>query len=132
MDYVYEHCNLYKLLQDYQSAYHNGYSCETAIVKLVSNILWAMKNQQVTAVMALDLSVAFDMVDHQILLSVLKHNYGLEDTYITGLNHTCILEVARLALEKNIHWNEIFPSVSLKGPVQEHKPSIYIAAQYKE
>ena len=32
MDHVNEHCNLHKLLPDYQSAYCNGYSCETAII----------------------------------------------------------------------------------------------------
>ena len=52
--------------------------CETVIIKLVSDILWAMENQQVTAVIALDLSVAFNMVDHELLLSVLKHNLELE------------------------------------------------------
>ena len=55
MDHVNEHCNLHKLLPDYHLAYHNGYSCETAIIKLVNDILWAMENQQVIAVMALDL-----------------------------------------------------------------------------
>ena len=39
MDHVNEHCNLQKLLPDYQSAYQNGYSCETAIIRLVNNIL---------------------------------------------------------------------------------------------
>ena len=47
---------------------------------------------------------------------------------LTGLTHIFILEVARLALEKNTHQNETFPSVYLKGPVQEHKSSIYTAA----
>ena len=64
MDCVNEHCNLYKLLPNYQLAYCSGYSCETAIVKLVNDLLWAMENQQVAAVRALDLSAAFDMVDH--------------------------------------------------------------------
>ena len=82
MDHVNEHCNLYKLLPDYQSAYHYGYSCETAIIKFVNDLPWTMENQQVTAVMALDLSPAFDTVDHEILLSVLKHNFGLEDTVL--------------------------------------------------
>ena len=82
MDCVNEHCNLHRLLPDYQSAYYNGYSCETAIIKLVSDILWAMENQQVTAVMILDLSVAFNTVDYEILLSVRKHNFVLEDTVL--------------------------------------------------
>ena len=34
MDRVNEHCNHHKLLPDYQSAYRNGYSCETAIIKI--------------------------------------------------------------------------------------------------
>ena len=47
-------------------------TCKTAIVKLVSDLLWAMENQQVTAVMDLDSSAAFDMVDHEIQLGVLN------------------------------------------------------------
>ena len=82
MDGVNEHCNLHNLLPDYHSDYHNGYLCETAIIKLVNDILWAMENQQVTAVMALDLSAVFDTVNHEILLSVHKHNFVLEDTVL--------------------------------------------------
>ena len=82
MDHLNEHCNLHKLLPDYQSAYRNGYSCETAIIRLVNDILWAMENQNVTAVMALDLSAAFDTVNHKILLSVLEHNFRLEQTVL--------------------------------------------------
>ena len=82
MDHLNEHCNLHKLLPDYQSAYRNGYSCETVIIRLVNDILWAMENQNVTAVMALDLLAAFDTVNHKILLSVLEHNFGLEQTVL--------------------------------------------------
>ena len=52
----------------------------------MDNILWAMENQNVTAVMALHLSVAFDTVDHEILSSVLEHNFGLEDTILNWFN----------------------------------------------
>ena len=86
MDHVNEHCNLHKLLPNYQSAYRNGYSCKTAIIRLVNDILWAMEKQNVTAVMALDLLVAFNTVDHQILSSVLEHNFGLEDTVLNWFN----------------------------------------------
>ena len=69
MDRVNEHCKMHNLVPHYQSAYHNGYSCETAIVKLVNDILWAMENLTITAIMALDLSAAFDTVNHEILLN---------------------------------------------------------------
>ena len=132
MDHVNEHCNLHTFLPDYQLAYHNGYSCEAAIIKLVNDILWAMENQQVTTVMALDLSAAFDTVNHEILLSVLKHNFGLEDTVLNLFDSYLHPRSCKVSIGKNIHWNKISPSVYLKGPVQEHKSSICIAVQYKK
>ena len=67
-----EQCNQNSLLPEYQSAYRKEHSCETSLVKLVYDILWGMENQLVTAVVILDLSTAFDTVDHDILLDVLE------------------------------------------------------------
>ena len=39
MDHLNEHCDFHKLLPDYQSAYQNGYSCETTLIRLVNDIL---------------------------------------------------------------------------------------------
>ena len=86
MDRVNEHCKKHDLVPDYQSAYHNGYSCKTAIVKLVNHIPWAMENQNIMAIMALDLSVAFDTVDHGILLNVLEKNFRLKGTVLNWFN----------------------------------------------
>ena len=71
------HCNCNSLLLDYQSAYHSNYSCETAVVKLVDNILNNMGSKKGTALMAIDLSAAFDMVDHDRLLDVLHNKFGI-------------------------------------------------------
>ena len=74
-----DHCDNYGLQPDYQSAYREHYSCKTAVSKLSNDILWAMEKQHVTCLVALDLSVVFDTVDHPTLLSVLKHKFGIED-----------------------------------------------------
>ena len=63
----------------YQSAYRAGYSCETAVVKPMNDLLWAMENQDILALMAIDFSAAFDIVDHDVLLDVLKINFGIHD-----------------------------------------------------
>ena len=51
----------------------------TRLVKLVNDILWGMENL-VTAVVTLDLSAAFNTVDHDILLHVLEKQFGITDT----------------------------------------------------
>ena len=68
----------YQLVSSYQSAYQQHHSCETSLLKLSNDILWSMEDQSITAVLALDLSAAFDTVDHDILLQVLKNQYGIE------------------------------------------------------
>ena len=71
------------MFPDYQSAYRPNYSCETALVKIVNDILWAMENKKVTTLMAIDLSTAFDTVDHSILIAVLRERFGITDTALS-------------------------------------------------
>ena len=49
-----------------QSACRKHYSTETAVLRVLSDILTAMDNQQVTLLALLDLSAVFDCVDHDI------------------------------------------------------------------
>ena len=56
---------------------------ETSLIKLVSDILWAMERQEVTALTTLDLSVAFDTVNHEILIEVLEHKLGITNTALS-------------------------------------------------
>ena len=66
-----KHCNNNCLLPDNKSAYWANYSTETSLVKMANDILWAMEDQCITMMVILHLSVAFDMVDHDILLKIL-------------------------------------------------------------
>ena len=74
---VSEHCINYKLQPDYQSAYRPHYSCETSLLKLSNDILWAFEKQHIMALMALDLSAAFNTVNHDVLLQILSHKFGI-------------------------------------------------------
>ena len=69
-------------MPDYQSAYHSGYSCKTALLKLTNNVLWNMEHKMITPLVAIDLSATFDTVDHDILLNVLQDKFGLEGTAV--------------------------------------------------
>ena len=72
-----KHCDENNLMPDYQSAYRANFSCETALLKLTNNLLWVMEHQEVTPLVAIDLSAAFDTVDHNLLLSVLSKKFGV-------------------------------------------------------
>ena len=77
-----KHCDMHYLLQECQSAYRKFYSCETSLQKLVSDTLWTMEKQQITAELIMDLSTAFDTVDHDLLLDMLKRKYGIRNTVL--------------------------------------------------
>jgi len=59
------------------------HSTETAVVKVLSDILKALDNGDLTILTVLDLSAAFDMVDQSILLRHLKMSYGLRSCVLT-------------------------------------------------
>ena len=61
----------------YQSGYKTGHGCETLLLKLNDDILKAMDTGKCTILLLLDLSAAFDTVDHDRLLSILFNEIGL-------------------------------------------------------
>ena len=71
------HYSLYPVLQ---SAYRKCHSTETALLKVQNDILMNMNSQHVTLLVLLDLSAAFDTVDHEVLLNRLKSSIGISGT----------------------------------------------------
>ena len=83
LEQLLSHCENHDLLLDFQSTYQEHYSTETSLIKLTNDILWSMERQHMTAIAILDLSAAFNTIDHNILLQILEQNFGFCDKALT-------------------------------------------------
>ena len=115
------HCNKNNLMPDYQSAYRANFSCETALLKLNDDLLWAMEHQEVTLLVAIDLSAAFDTVDHNLLLSILSKKFGVVnkalewfDSYLRSRRFLALIEDTK---SKEIELPFSVPQGSCAGPL---------------
>ena len=62
----------------YQSEYRQRYSTDAALLKVANDLSLNMNSQHVTLLLLLlDLSAAFDTVNHEILVSRLNTNFGV-------------------------------------------------------
>ena len=73
-----DHLHRNDILDPHQSAYRAGHSTETAIIKIHSDINAILDRGDNAILILLDLSAAFDTVDHRILLDRLK-SIGIAD-----------------------------------------------------
>ena len=75
------HLNKYlinnNLNESLQSAYKSGHSTETALVRVKNDIMMSIDQGKPVILVLLDLSAAFDTVDHNVLFSRLKDMFGL-------------------------------------------------------
>ena len=60
-----------------QSAYRKHHSTESALLKVHNDIIISMDKGEVTALTLLDLSAAFDTIDHATLTDILSDWYGV-------------------------------------------------------
>ena len=76
------HLSANNLLNQFQSAYRPGHSTETALLKIVNDLLLSLDDGKISILASLDLSAAFDTIDHNILLHRLQHDFGLSGTVL--------------------------------------------------
>lgn len=77
-----KYLNNHKLLSKYQSAYRRFHSTETALLRILSDMINAVEDGKVALVAILDMSAAFDTVNHEILIHKLKNNFGIENSVL--------------------------------------------------
>ena len=99
LNQLFDYLNTHNLLSHNQSAYRPAHSTETALVKVTNDILLALDRGDITVLTLLDLSAAFDTVDHDILFSSLSNHFGISGTalswfksYLTNRSQTVVIE----------------------------------------
>uniref|UniRef100_A0A669B7W6 Reverse transcriptase domain-containing protein n=1 Tax=Oreochromis niloticus TaxID=8128 RepID=A0A669B7W6_ORENI len=80
-----EHLSTSNLFEPFQSAFRPNHSTETALLKVVNDLLVHADNDRTSVLLLLDLSAAFDTVDHGILLDRLEHFIGITGNVLSWL-----------------------------------------------
>ena len=121
-DQTHKHLSVHNLYPKNQSAYREFHSTEMALLRIIKHdILMKMSQQHVTLLVTLDLSAAFDTIDHVILLKRLHSNFGISGRVISWFqsyleNRSQSISVNG-ATSKRFHLQHGVPQGSCLGPV---------------
>ena len=77
-----KHLSENDLLEIRQSTHRKNHSTETALLSVADGLLRNVYDRLVSVLALLDLSVAFDMLDHPILLQRLETTFGISGTVL--------------------------------------------------
>ena len=77
-----QHLHISDLGETYQSAYKRNHSTEMAFIRVHNEIAMAIDQHNSVILVLLDLSAAFDTVDHRILLLRLSNRFGITGTVL--------------------------------------------------
>ena len=115
-----DHLHDNSLLDSHQSAYRPNHSVETLLTNLTDDVLQQMDNGNVTALVLLDMSSAFDTVDHHILLDQLC-SLGVSGTamqwFKSYLSNRCQCVGIGDAKSEDSHLAYGVPQGSVGGPL---------------
>ena len=109
------------LQEVFQSAYKAKHSTETALLKVTSDLLCSTDRGEVSVLALLDLSAAFDTLDHEILLKRMSTTYGIHGTVLKWFASYISNRHQRVAINgyqsDPLHLKFGVPQGSVLGPV---------------
>ena len=126
------------LLPKLQSGFRARHSTETATLRVLSDVLAAADRRGVTLLGLLDMSAAFDTVDHSILLQRAEVSFGLSGTvlswltsFLDGRTQQVVLNGAASSVEKitsgvpqgSVPWTAPLPA--LHGGYSIDRPCVW-------
>ena len=103
-----------------QSAYRDTDSTETALIKVQNDIISALYAGSSAMLLMLDLSAAFDTIDHHILLSRLCNVYGITGNALNWFRSYLIGRIQHVVIEDSVSVDQEMgfgvPQGSVLGP----------------
>jgi len=109
------------MLPKFQSAYRSHHSTEIAVAKVRSDILLALDEGYLACLALLDLSAAFDTIDHKVLLQRFHITYGVNGvahywfgSYLTGRHQYVRI---RASQSSTVLMSYGVPQGSVLGPI---------------
>ena len=127
------HIESHGLMEVYQSAYCVLHSTGTAPLKVKTDVIKALENQEVACLILLDLSAAFDIIDHDILLSRLETRFAVNGitlnwfrSYLTNRTQAVVIDdhLSRGSKSASNSLNTGIPQSSVLGPIRSCLPYI--------
>ena len=104
-----------------QSAYRRHHSTETSLLHTLDHILRSSDSGKSTVVIALDLSAAFDTIDHNILLQRLNFSFGISDITLSWLRSYLTDRSQSVRIDRHcspsVHCTTGVPQGSVLGPL---------------
>jgi len=115
------HMNENHLMDEMQSAYKVGHSTETALLRVQNDILTAVDKGKGIFAVFLDLSAAFDTIDHEVLLNFLSKKIGIKGKALSLLQSYFLNRSQRIsirdALSATANLLQGVPQGSVLGPL---------------
>ena len=74
---IHDHLINNDIVDNFQSAYKAGHSCETALLRVYNDIVTTIGKGNGTMLVLLDLSAAFDTIDHDNIFCILEKYVGI-------------------------------------------------------
>ena len=115
------HLEVNKLWCKMQSAYRPFHSTKSALLCVQNDILSSLNNKKMVALVLLDLSAAFDTIDHEKLLHRLETRFGINGTALDWFgsylsNRSQAVRINNSSSEK-MYLNFGVPQGSVLGPI---------------